>query len=157
MHDGAVLEAAIDSVLKPRGYRKRRSTWHLVLPEVILVANMQRSQWGPSFYINLGVYLRALGSETSPPEYRCHIRARAGTLLVNSADLDSALDLGSRLSAKQRSRIVEEFTAGYALPWLLARSSESAARASLGGDPAALVATDARRHLLGLEASCSEP
>jgi len=51
-------------------------TWHKEISDIILVFNIQRSQWGFEFYINVGVYIKALGSKNKPPEYRCHIRSR---------------------------------------------------------------------------------
>jgi hypothetical protein len=71
------IERAVASMAKPRGYRKSARTWHKACPESVLVLNLQKSQWGePQLYINLGVYLRDLGPEVTPPEHRCHIRAR---------------------------------------------------------------------------------
>jgi len=46
------------------------------MPDTILVLNLQKSQWGDTLYVNAGVYVRALGSEHSPPHNRCHINAR---------------------------------------------------------------------------------
>ena len=40
------------------------------------VLNIQKSPFGERIYVNLGIYLKALGTETSPPERRCHIRVR---------------------------------------------------------------------------------
>jgi hypothetical protein len=63
-------------ILKDCGFKKRKATWHKIKDEFIFVINVQRSQWGPEYYINLGVYLRALGSELTPPVNLCHIQAR---------------------------------------------------------------------------------
>jgi hypothetical protein len=71
------IERAVALVLKPKGYRKSARTWHKACPESVLVLNLQKSQWGDdTLYINLGVYVRDLGPELTPPEFSCHIRAR---------------------------------------------------------------------------------
>src|SRR5688572_9425442 len=67
---------ALAALLKPLGFRKRRATWHRATPDTIQTINVQGSQWGPEYYLNVGTYLRALGEETTPPEFRCHIRSR---------------------------------------------------------------------------------
>jgi len=75
-----VLEQAIARVLRPLGYTRRGSTWHRVRDEVVSVVNLQKSQWGEDWYLNLGVYLKSVGDEARPPEARCHIRCRAESL-----------------------------------------------------------------------------
>jgi hypothetical protein len=74
------LEQAIARVLKPLGYTKRAATWHRDREQVVSLVNLQKSQWGEDWYLNLGVYLKALGSEVRPTEARCHVRCRAASL-----------------------------------------------------------------------------
>jgi len=63
--------------LKERGFRKTGPSWHRVRDRMIQVFNVQKSQWGALIYLNVGIYLTDLGSETRPSEYRCHVRCRA--------------------------------------------------------------------------------
>ena len=67
---------ALAVLLKPLGFKKTRGTWHRTTEDTIQIINVQGSQWGPEYYLNVGTYLRALGEELTPPEYRCHVRAR---------------------------------------------------------------------------------
>jgi hypothetical protein len=63
--------------LKQNGFRKERSTWRKDQGESIAVFNVQKSQWDRDiFYINIGLYYKALGMESSPTENRCHLRKR---------------------------------------------------------------------------------
>jgi hypothetical protein len=63
--------------LKTLGFKKTRTTWHKSIDTLIMVFNIQGSQWSTEdYYINLGIYIKSLGNETAPPEYRCHIRTR---------------------------------------------------------------------------------
>lgn len=62
--------------LKAVGFKKKRGSWHREQDDLIHVVNIQGSQWGADFYLNIGVYLKALGQESRPPEYRCHFRSR---------------------------------------------------------------------------------
>jgi hypothetical protein len=67
---------ALAPLLKPLGFKKRRVTWHRATADAIHTINIQGSQWGPEYYLNVGTYLRALGHETTPPGHRCHIQSR---------------------------------------------------------------------------------
>ena len=63
--------------LKRHGFRKNRTTWRKDFGEVIAVLNVQTSQWdNDDYFINLGVYLKCLGDNESPTEFKCHVRTR---------------------------------------------------------------------------------
>ncbi len=74
------IEQAIARILKPLSYTKRGATWRREREQVISVVNLQKSQWGDDWYVNLGVYLKTLGIEARPTEARCHVRCRADAL-----------------------------------------------------------------------------
>lgn len=104
------LEQAIAGVLKPLGYTKRAATWHREREQVVSVLNLQKSQWGENWYLNLGVYLRSIGDEARPPEARCHVRCRAEML--------SGRELPREPAA------LATFVGDVAVPWLDALDSE---------------------------------
>ena len=147
--DRSAVEVPVAALLKPLGFRKRRSTWHLLQPETVLVVNVQKSEFGPTCYLNLGVYLRALGPETTPPEYRCHIRTRLDRLPDDPSTLLAALDLESGLSPEHRMSALREHVLDSAIPWLQARESEGKAREALLAEekPTDLVMLVAKQHL----------
>jgi hypothetical protein len=63
--------------LKVHGFKKQRLNWHIDLPGSIAVLNVQVSPWGDgSYYINVGIYLKAIGDESNPPHNRCHVQQR---------------------------------------------------------------------------------
>lgn len=70
------LEIAIAPPLKALGFRKKARTWRRTTSDTICVLNLQKSPFGERLYVNLGVYLRALGQELNPPENRCHVQVR---------------------------------------------------------------------------------
>jgi hypothetical protein len=63
-------------LLKGEGFRKTRSTWHKSTEDLIFVFNVQGSLYSEEYYINVAIYIKALGDETNPPEYRCHLKSR---------------------------------------------------------------------------------
>jgi hypothetical protein len=106
--------------LQKAGFKARGSTWYKQNKETILVVNLQKSQWGPQFYINLAVWVRQLGDEPSPRESICHIRARATSLPSGSAkQLGQALNLEDEsMSMERREALIAGFMRQEALPFL---------------------------------------
>jgi hypothetical protein len=135
--------------LKPLGFKKTRATWRRSSAETILVLNVQKSEFGPALYLNLGVFLRRLGAETTPPEYRCHLRTRLDRLCEDAGALEEALDLESAVSDAERQRCVVSAIVQRGLPWLEARETEVKARSALMAEkvPTGLVMAAARKHL----------
>ncbi|WP_353650325.1 DUF4304 domain-containing protein [Nakamurella sp. A5-74] len=89
-----VVQQAVDNWGKVSGLEKRSGSWYRTNDEVISVSNLQKSQYGPSYYFNQAFWLRGLGDERYPKENKCHIRLRLGSLLGADAErLDQLLDL----------------------------------------------------------------
>jgi Domain of unknown function (DUF4304) len=108
------LERAVAPLLKSHGFRKKARTWWLDRDEVILLLNLQSSSFGDSVYVNLGVYHKSFGTETSPPEYRCHIRARLAT--ISPAKYHAAI-AGATKTYEPPALLMESLET-VALPWL---------------------------------------
>jgi hypothetical protein len=107
-------------MLKAKGFRKTGATWHRDGNRLVQVFNIQKSQWGDQFYLNVGIYLRDLGNEARPTEYRCHVRCRAERLLGDGefADLRECLDFDRPLDRDQRYARLQQIVAERVLPWL---------------------------------------
>ncbi|TAG82945.1 MAG: DUF4304 domain-containing protein, partial [Burkholderiales bacterium] len=68
------LESSISPTLKTQGFRKKARTWWRDREETIQVLNIQKNPWGSGgLYINLGVYIRELGQDSSPAAHKCHV------------------------------------------------------------------------------------
>jgi Domain of unknown function (DUF4304) len=75
--DAEDFKKAIALILKSAGFKRSGTTWRRHQEESIAVFNVQKSRWGGGvFYVNLGTYFRALGSNESPMEYNCQVRVR---------------------------------------------------------------------------------
>jgi len=74
------INAAFDDALKEAGFHKKSGTWYVEKEEVVVVANLQKSQWGLQYYINLEIWLKRLAEKKFPKENECHIRLRARSL-----------------------------------------------------------------------------
>jgi hypothetical protein len=71
------LTDCLKPVLKQQGFKKNKTTWRKTTDDLVYVLNIQGSQWSKEdYYINVAIYIKALGTEINPTEYRCHIRSR---------------------------------------------------------------------------------
>lgn len=70
------LSAHIAQPLKALGFTKKSNNWWRQSQDAVQVLSIQKSPFGERIYVNLGIYLKALGNETAPPERRCHVQVR---------------------------------------------------------------------------------
>lgn len=143
------LQNALGGALKRRGFKKDGATWRRLDQNVISVINLQGSQWGPSFYVNLGVYFNALGGNGSPSEAHCHIRTRLEELVPNRSRLIELLDLEKPVPEDARSAELKSAVIEQALPWLERVSTLTGAReyCSRLSARSPWVTADARKYL----------
>lgn len=82
------LTTAAKPCMKEKGYKKRSTTWTKKADdEISLVVNIQGSQYNKAdFYINLGIYIHALGTKEQPSISDCQMRERINTP-VDTVDL----------------------------------------------------------------------
>jgi hypothetical protein len=111
-------------VLAPAGFRRRKDTWYKTNEDTITLLNLQKSQYGGQYYMNLAVYIRELGRATSPLEHQSHIRARLTAISGSDASsIDEALDLErSDVSTEQRRNVIGLAITTIAVPFLVDRS-----------------------------------
>jgi hypothetical protein len=119
------LEGVFDSVLVPAGFRRRKDTWYKMNDDTITLVNLQKSQWGGQYYVNLAVYLRDLGKATSPSEHESHIRVRLTSISGSgTAAVEEALDFEREtVSAEQRRKVLAHALSTVALPFLAERNT----------------------------------
>ncbi|WP_339735632.1 DUF4304 domain-containing protein [uncultured Gimesia sp.] len=75
-----LLNNAIHTELKPHGFQRKGSNWYLSSEQVIVVLNLQRSQYSATYFLNLGFWLQQIEHIDFPGEHQCHIRTRASSL-----------------------------------------------------------------------------
>lgn len=118
------IKLGINSVLLSEGFQHKLGTWYRDQEESILVVNLQKSNFGEQYYINLGVLLKGPQAATvrlPPKEHECHVRLRveAATPAEEQA-LTALLNLEDRsIDAADRERRVRALMADQALPFLL--------------------------------------
>jgi hypothetical protein len=138
--------------LKASGFRKDAATWRKSYEDSVGVVNIQGSQWGRSFYINLGVYFHALGTKEQPLEYDCHVRTRLDELVTDRARLSDLLDWEKPLPDSERLPELEAAVMARGVVWLDRVSGIEGAREYCRGvDSRAPWITASARQYLQLE------
>ncbi|ELZ1717854.1 DUF4304 domain-containing protein [Vibrio parahaemolyticus] len=121
------LESILKPALKKAGFRKKGSTWWKHLEGFIQVINIQGSQYSKQFYLNLGVYIIAVGDKEWPSESDCHIQIRLDSL-ANPSLVHKLLDYETAFENSDR-REISELVLAKGLPWLDQCSSFDGAKA----------------------------
>jgi hypothetical protein len=99
------IQLAFDAFGKRAGMQKQSGTWYRSADDVTQAMNLQKSQYGPSYYINVGWWLRALGDVKFPKDNQWHIGIRLDSLAANRAEeLKVLLDLDSGLGETERGQ-----------------------------------------------------
>ena len=83
----------MDVFCRANGYIKKSGSWYRRQPESIAVINLQRSQYSLAYYVNVALWLVALGDSVAPKEHECHVRTRLNRLVIDPIALTSALNL----------------------------------------------------------------
>lgn len=130
------------------GFRGVRATnYYREWPETICLLNLQKSSWGPQFYLNAAVWFTRLGSERRPKVPNCHIGWRVNSVMEDeqSKMLTQALDLEYPLPVEQRLSMIKSGVDAYGFRLLsLCDSEDAALRVAEECGPHVLVALAAR-------------
>ena len=113
------LVKLIDNEMKRAGFKRKGKNWYLETDETVEVVNLQKSQWGNQYYVNLGILLKALDQSNTPKEYQCHIRARLNDVADEAIDWGKILDLeDASVVEEQRATATSNALRDNALPFL---------------------------------------
>lgn len=123
MADSKLIKEALGAPLKEAGFKKKSDSWYWRNDEVVLLVNLQKSQ----YYVNGGVALKSLGTAEFPKDHQCHIRFRLTSVASDeeTKEIESAFDLENEsLPDQQRKEKISQLISDIALPILQGCSSE---------------------------------
>ncbi|MBA3734959.1 MAG: DUF4304 domain-containing protein [Actinobacteria bacterium] len=104
-----VVQEALERFGRQAGLEKKSGAWYRGGDEVIAVVDLQKSQYGPQYYLNLGFWLRELEGERYPKGSECHILLRLETLVPQERHrIVHLLDMEEDVPDEQR---IEELVA----------------------------------------------
>lgn len=148
-----VIGNAISKSLLGAGFKKKSSTWYLPTKDTISICNLQRSSYGPQYYINIAVWLNELGDSQFPKEYQCQIRFRWNKLIKKDEKRMSAiLDLDdARFTDEQRQSEIVDLFNSHILPFFQRSQSKEQLLSLYKGQelPQSWLTADAKRLLNG--------
>jgi hypothetical protein len=112
------VQTAAERFAREAGFTKKAGSWYRRQPETIALLQAQKSQWGRQYYLNVALWLLALGEAEHPKENQCHVRTRLARLLAadEAAALERLLDLDKE--AVDREGELGELLRGRLLPLL---------------------------------------
>lgn len=87
--DKKTFKKSIAAVCEQASFIKNGQSWYRYGKDTIGVINLQKSDWGNFYYINLGIWLKGIGDEKFPKENHCQIRGRAEGLFPEARELVS--------------------------------------------------------------------
>ncbi len=144
------IEKLFTRLLKPEGFKRDGRNWRRDLPELILVVNLQRSRWGANFYLNIGVFVKAIHGEpwdirdrSRPRSEESHYRIRLEDLFADqqivppnkiSAAVERMhrlLDFLDRIGAARREAELTAIIEERLIPFLRRCKDEAGLRAAI--------------------------
>jgi len=104
MSERNVVQRTFDEFGKAAFGSKKAGSWYRRSDETIVVLNLQKSNYGLSYYVNAAIWLLAAGPAQSPKPSQCHIQTRLERLVpAESRDrLEALLNLESPIEEEAR-------------------------------------------------------
>lgn len=120
--DKKELEAILDRELRASGFKKKGSTWYSANSLGVLLFNLQKSQWGNQYYINLASAPIEIPIEglPRPKHHNCPVDTRlTGPYPHLEQKLKNVLDLeDTSINDMDRAASLRELVNDYAVPFL---------------------------------------
>ena len=119
------IKLAIEAALKGAQFQRKSSTWYRDMEEAVVIVDVQKSNFGEQYYVNLGILVKELGQirdKLPPKENECHIRLRLESLTHEEEQYVQEVVLrldNTSLGPKERQQRVHDLIAEVALPFLL--------------------------------------
>lgn len=99
-----VIQRTFDEFGRSLGGSKKSGSWYVTGPDAIAVLNLQKSQYGPHYYLNVGLWFLGLGAATNPKPTHCHVQSRLEALVPaeHRRNLEALLDLDQVVDDEER-------------------------------------------------------
>jgi hypothetical protein len=108
------------TVMRESGFKKQSSAWYRRTADAVLVMNLQKSDFGEQYYVNLGVWLITLGDVPFPKANHCHVQMRAVALCRDQQDFleMEVFNLDRSMEPLERVELIRSFLKSMAIPFL---------------------------------------
>lgn len=100
-HSNAIREI-FDKFARSENLEKRSGSWYQRGDDLITVLELQKSNFGDRYFVNIAIWLTAIEPASFPKENKCHIRTRLTELVPDASAVDGLLNLDTPLDDAQR-------------------------------------------------------
>lgn len=76
MIDKKTFKKIITSPFDEADFVKKGQSWYLDGEDAVIVVNLQKSNWADEYYVNIGIWIKALSSIDFPKENQYHLLHR---------------------------------------------------------------------------------
>lgn len=152
MSERNAIQVTFDDFMKSIGFSRTAGSWYRTGEDVVTVVQLQKSQYGVQYYVNVAVWLLALGAAKAPKEQTCHVRTRLSRLVgTEESHLSKLLNLEEPLSEDERCAALMDFLLSYLKPVLDATVSVESLRTPEGKSVVNLsLVSGPARHILAV-------
>jgi hypothetical protein len=129
-----IIQTTFDEFGKTSGGVKKSGSWYWRSDETVLVVNLQKSQYGLSYYINVALWLLEIGPADAPKPSHCQLQTRLARLVPQSLEqrLTELLDLEVPIDDETRHAQLLALLREYLDPVMTATATLAALRSSEG-------------------------
>jgi hypothetical protein len=148
MIDKKTFKKAIARSFEKSGLVKKGQSWYFDGKEALIVINLQKSNWGEMYHMNLGIWLKAFGEVSFPQFNHCPLYYRVEYFFPKRREL---ILLGCSLDQSTLPMLAEltEFIESELIPFLQSCSVISKLRELMkqGALDGGFVTSEARMYL----------
>ncbi len=117
MIDKKKLKQQFADKLNPANFKLKSNAWYKENEENTIVVELQKSNYSESYFLNIAVWLKALGDNQFPKERFCHIRMRADSYFTDSgAEIADTLDFSETELDSEKSASIDRLLLEKVLP-----------------------------------------
>ncbi len=140
-----ILKQTVTAELRPVGFARKGSAWYLQNEKIIAVVNLQKSEFGTLYFLNIGFWLREIEDIHNPKVERCHVQARAeGIWKCGRPSIADLLDLeNSFTDDASRLVLLRQFVREQFVPFVRSGSTVSGLKSLLTDGREFLIRRDA--------------
>jgi hypothetical protein len=105
-----VLQVVVEDFAIRAGFQKKSGAWYRRQTDTIAVVELQKSQYGAQYFINVALWLLHIADAKYPKEQSCHLRTRLTRLIPDEEErLKAFLDLDdpSMSEGERRAGLLE--------------------------------------------------
>lgn len=81
------FKKALEKTLRYYNALYKSGNWYVKKEKIIIVVNLQKSNYGNVFFLNFGIFIKGMQSIDFPKEQFCHIRLRLSEILPSDNDM----------------------------------------------------------------------